>query len=100
MNSIHQFHLAKLLFYLTLGEITVAQPLDYETVKEYALSVQASDGGTPSLSSSTVIKINVNDANDNRPTFVQPGYEYAMREDIPVNTTVLQVSFLFYQSRV
>jgi len=69
----------------------VARALDYETMKEYMITVEARDGGTPSLSSSAVVKLVVVDANDNRPVFVHSNYTAVAREDVAVNTSLLQV---------
>ena len=69
----------------------VAQTLDYETVNEYIVTVVARDGGTPSLSSSAVVRIHVVDANDNKPVFAQSNYTAYVREDIAVNASLLQV---------
>jgi len=70
----------------------VARALDYETVKEYIIAIEACDGGTPSLSSTAVVKILVLDANDNRPVFSRSNYTAVVREDVTVNTSLLQVS--------
>ena len=69
----------------------MARALDYETVKEYIITVEAHDGGTPSLSSSAVVKVLVVDANDNRPVFARSNYTAVVREDVAVNTSLLQV---------
>jgi hypothetical protein len=53
--------------------------------------VEASDGGTPSLTGTAVVKIDVADANDNRPIFVQQEYQAVVREDVAVNMGLLQV---------
>jgi len=75
-----------------LGSLVVTRALDYETVKEYIITVEARDGGTPSLSSTCVVKVLVVDANDNRPMFTQPSYTAVVREDVALNTSLLQVS--------
>jgi len=69
----------------------VMRALDYETVREYIITVEARDGGTPSLSSTCVVRVLIVDANDNRPTFTQPNYTAIVREDVAVNTSLLQV---------
>ena len=69
----------------------VKRALDYETVREYIITVEARDGGTPSLSSSCVVRVLIVDANDNRPTFTRPNYTAVVREDVAVNTSLLQV---------
>ncbi|MBX9852717.1 MAG: cadherin domain-containing protein [Cytophagaceae bacterium] len=42
------------------GQITVAGSLDYENIASYALTVQVTDNGTPALSSSATVTININ----------------------------------------
>lgn len=72
----------------------VKKALDYETAKEYLLTVQANDGGTPSLSNHCSVNVSVIDTNDNPPIFVQNAYSVAIREDAQVGDRVLQVSCL------
>ena len=73
------------------GIISLHQPLDYETLREYVLTIEARDGGTPSLSSTAAVKINVTDANDNMPNFSQEQYQVTLKENIPVNSMVIEV---------
>ena len=56
------------------GTLTIASSLDRETTASYNLTVQATDGGSPSLSSSTSVVIIVSDVNDNAPVFTQSTY--------------------------
>ncbi|NXN08681.1 PCDG2 protein, partial [Indicator maculatus] len=76
--------------------VVTTRELDREEVSEYNLTVRAADGGSPSLWSSTVLAlrlcINVTDANDNAPVFVQNRYRASLREDAPPGSTVLNVS--------
>jgi len=74
--------------------VLVARALDYETVKEYIITVEACDGGIPSLSSTAVVTVLLVDANDNRPVFTQSNYTAFVREDVAINTSLLQVSGL------
>ena len=46
------------------GEITVAAPLDHENLAVYNLTVSVSDDGTPSLSDTASITVNVDDLNE------------------------------------
>jgi Raf kinase inhibitor-like YbhB/YbcL family protein len=46
------------------GTLTVVGALDYETKSSYALTVQVTDNGTPSLSTPATVTIGVNDVND------------------------------------
>ena len=68
------------------------QPLDYEAVKEYVLTVQATDGGTPSLSNTAVVRFNITDTNDNPPIFSEPTHSASVREDAQVQHNIVQVS--------
>uniref|UniRef100_A0A7N5K652 Dachsous cadherin-related 2 n=1 Tax=Ailuropoda melanoleuca TaxID=9646 RepID=A0A7N5K652_AILME len=52
------------------GVITANALLDYELTSSYSLTVQATDKGMPRLSSTSVIKIQVTDINDNAPAFL------------------------------
>ncbi|XP_045495363.1 protein dachsous [Colias croceus] len=55
------------------GTLTLMSPLDYETLKEYWLVVEAVDQATnltERISTSATVHVMVTDANDNTPTFV------------------------------
>ncbi|KAG8439037.1 hypothetical protein GDO86_005291, partial [Hymenochirus boettgeri] len=54
------------------GVIYAQRPFDYEQDKEFQIQVMAKDSGSPSLNSSTVVKIHVIDQNDNSPTILYP----------------------------
>ncbi|KAF7695857.1 cadherin-like protein 26 [Silurus meridionalis] len=45
---------------------------DYDKVKEYKLLVEAKDHGTPSLSSTTTVNIQITDSNTHPPVFTAP----------------------------
>uniref|UniRef100_A0A5S6QP45 Uncharacterized protein n=1 Tax=Trichuris muris TaxID=70415 RepID=A0A5S6QP45_TRIMR len=51
------------------GCLTLIKPLDFEKVRNYSVEIVASDGGSPSLSSSTLVEVLVSDVNDNAPIF-------------------------------
>ncbi|XP_030000830.1 protocadherin gamma-A6-like [Sphaeramia orbicularis] len=65
--------------------------LDREIEPEYNISIVATDGGSPSLSSVKVIQVAVNDINDNPPTFMQNDYIANILENQPVGTFVMKV---------
>ncbi|XP_073424167.1 protocadherin alpha-4-like isoform X6 [Dendrobates tinctorius] len=50
--------------------LTVKGPLDREMKDEYEVTITARDEGSPSLSTSKNLKIDISDANDNAPRFV------------------------------
>lgn len=57
------------------GQLSLNQQLDYETINEFEVQVEASDGGQPSLSSETLVIVRVEDVNDNPPEFSQAAYD-------------------------
>ncbi|XP_061537153.1 protocadherin Fat 3a isoform X3 [Phycodurus eques] len=73
------------------GAIIVAQSLDYETCRDYFLTVEAQDGGTPPLSAITTVKINVTDVNDNAPMFSRDLYTTVVSEDATIGESVVQL---------
>nr|XP_015831508.2 protocadherin Fat 3a isoform X4 [Nothobranchius furzeri] len=85
-NDHRKFHIHPLT-----GSILVAQPLDFETCRDYFLTVEARDGGTPTLSAITTVNINLTDVNDNAPMFSQDVYSAVVSEDATVGEFVLKV---------
>ncbi|XP_077122299.1 protocadherin gamma-B5-like isoform X27 [Ranitomeya variabilis] len=73
-------------------ELILEKPLDRETKNKHELILTASDGGNPVQTGTALINIIINDINDNLPTFTQDVYKVSVRENIPVNSTILQVS--------
>ncbi|VDD74274.1 unnamed protein product [Mesocestoides corti] len=53
-----------------MGELYLTSALDYEHTPRFFLTIEAKDGGSPPLSSTTIATINVIDVNDNRPYFI------------------------------
>ncbi|XP_073429603.1 cadherin EGF LAG seven-pass G-type receptor 1 isoform X2 [Dendrobates tinctorius] len=74
------------------GTITSLIELDYEDQASYTLAVTAKDNGIPQKSDTTYVEIQILDANDNSPQFVRDRYQGAVFEDVPVSTSVLQIS--------
>ena len=73
------------------GVITVRSKLDRETRAQYTLTVTAEDGGNPSLVTTCIAKVTVNDVNDNGPTFARGTFAGSIREDASPGSRVLQV---------
>lgn len=72
------------------GEL-VANSLDRELRPRYHLTITAMDGGNPVMKNSCNITVLVEDQNDNDPKFDLSKYSATIPEDIPVDTSVLQV---------
>uniref|UniRef100_A0A8C4NQV8 FAT atypical cadherin 3a n=1 Tax=Dicentrarchus labrax TaxID=13489 RepID=A0A8C4NQV8_DICLA len=85
-NEHGKFHIHPLT-----GAILVAHPLDYETCRDYFLTVEARDGGMPPLSAITTVNINLTDVNDNAPMFSCDLYTAVLSEDATIGESVVQV---------
>ena len=70
------------------GIVRTSRPLDRETVPFYELVALAVDRGTPTLSSTIPIVIDVTDINDNPPIFNSDQLEYYIKENSPVGSVV------------
>uniref|UniRef100_A0A8C1LKF2 Protocadherin 9 n=1 Tax=Cyprinus carpio TaxID=7962 RepID=A0A8C1LKF2_CYPCA len=55
--------------------------LDYEGTKEYIFKIVASDSGKPSLNQTALVRVRLEDENDNPPIFTQPVIELAVMEN-------------------
>ncbi|KAB1280743.1 Protocadherin alpha-2 [Camelus dromedarius] len=66
--------------------------LDRESVANYELVVTARDGGSPSLSATASVSVDVSDVNDNAPTFAQPEYTVFVKENNPPGCHIFTVS--------
>ncbi|XP_058398355.1 protocadherin alpha-11-like [Diceros bicornis minor] len=66
--------------------------LDHESVSVYKLVVTAQDGGSPSLSATASVSVEVADVNDNAPAFAQPEYTVFVKENNPPGCHIFTVS--------
>ena len=66
--------------------------LDREKTDFYQIQVVAIDGGVPPRTGSLLLNITVTDTNDNSPEFTNTEYNITVKEDIPINSTILQVT--------
>ncbi|XP_035009704.1 protocadherin Fat 3a isoform X4 [Hippoglossus stenolepis] len=85
-NEHGRFHIHPLT-----GAILIAQSLDYETCRDYFLTVEACDGGTPPLSAISTVNINLTDVNDNAPMFNHDVYSAVVSEDANIGESVVQL---------
>ncbi|XP_064208725.1 protocadherin-16 isoform X3 [Anguilla rostrata] len=74
------------------GIITTAAQLDYETDPRPSVTVVATDGGRPPLSSTAVVKVVLQDVNDNQPVFGSDSYNVSIKEDTSPGTCFLEVT--------
>lgn len=73
------------------GIVTLAKPLDRELRAMYNLTVQATDQGTPVMSSIASLIVNVQDINDNPPEFTKKYYSAVVPEIYAIGTDVVRV---------
>ncbi|XP_048187566.1 protocadherin gamma-A3-like [Perognathus longimembris pacificus] len=72
--------------------LVTAGSLDREQVSQYNISLRATDGGTPPLSTETRITLQVTDINDNPPTFTPASYSAYIPENNPRGASVFCVT--------
>jgi hypothetical protein len=66
--------------------------LDRETRDVIQLTVTAVDAGSPQLTGTIGVTINVEDVNDNPPTFPTSAILANVRENLPVGTKIRRIS--------
>ncbi|XP_062044946.1 protocadherin gamma-B2 isoform X15 [Lepus europaeus] len=66
--------------------------LDREQTPEYNVTIIATDGGQPPLSSSSTVTLRIGDVNDNAPVFQQAAYVVHVPENNPPGASIAQVS--------
>lgn len=61
--------------------LVVSGPLDRERVAAYNITVTATDGGIPPLTSQRTLQIEISDINDNPPSFLKDSYSIYIQEN-------------------
>ncbi|XP_047462295.1 LOW QUALITY PROTEIN: protocadherin-16-like [Mugil cephalus] len=74
------------------GIITTATALDFESEPAPSVTVVATDGGRPPMSSTAKVDIVLQDVNDNTPVFSSSFYNASIKENTPAGTCFLEVS--------
>ncbi|CAH2077043.1 unnamed protein product, partial [Iphiclides podalirius] len=74
------------------GWVYLTKPLDRETMAKHKMSIIATDNGIPPLSASASLVVNVVDANDNDPAFMQTAYEFQVEENHKAGAYVGKIS--------
>ena len=70
----------------------IPNTLDFERTDNESFVLQATDGGSPPLSTNVTIKVNVIDCNDNNPMLSPAVIEISLSEDTQVSTVVANFS--------
>lgn len=74
------------------GTLSLVKRVDYEKRRTYELVISATDMGSPPLSSNLTLRIDVQDHNDNPPVFEKAESVVSVKEDLPVNSQLLQLT--------
>nr|XP_012416963.1 PREDICTED: protocadherin alpha-C2 isoform X3 [Odobenus rosmarus divergens]XP_025708074.1 protocadherin alpha-C2 isoform X3 [Callorhinus ursinus] len=61
--------------------LVVSGPLDRERLAAYNITVTATDGGVPQLTSQRTLQVEISDINDNPPSFLQDSYSIYIEEN-------------------
>ena len=76
----------------TVGVVSPNVVLDYESVKQYNLEIEVSDGGSPPNTLAVTVHITVNPVNEYDPVIANSSYILAIDEDQEIGSNVLTVS--------
>ena len=87
----HNTSLFEIITTSGVGVVTVAGKLDRESEPTHVLEVTVYDSGTPPHNASTLLTIELQDANDNPPIFEQSSYEFTLQENSPPRTLIGRV---------
>uniref|UniRef100_A0A8C5MIE0 Cadherin domain-containing protein n=1 Tax=Leptobrachium leishanense TaxID=445787 RepID=A0A8C5MIE0_9ANUR len=71
------------------GDIYAQRTFDYEQLKEFQVQITVRDSGSPTLNSSTMLRVYIIDQNDNAPTILYPSTDIdgsAMFEMVPLSS--------------
>uniref|UniRef100_A0A3Q3WF66 Protocadherin-16 n=1 Tax=Mola mola TaxID=94237 RepID=A0A3Q3WF66_MOLML len=74
------------------GSLSIMKALDREEKDVFNLTIVAEDHGTPQLSASQVLSVQVIDVNDEAPVFTRAEFEAQVMENQGPGTTVLKVT--------
>uniref|UniRef100_A0A8C3A2M2 Protocadherin-12 n=1 Tax=Cyclopterus lumpus TaxID=8103 RepID=A0A8C3A2M2_CYCLU len=73
------------------AELVVIKELDREVQATFDLTLVAWDKGNPPRSGSTLVRVNIQDSNDNSPTFEDSTPTVELSEDTARGTTIIQL---------
>ncbi|XP_043285422.1 protocadherin-like wing polarity protein stan [Venturia canescens] len=70
------------------GTLVLRKPLDYEVLSNFSVGIRAQDQGNPPQSSVTTLFVNVVDADDQNPAFLNDQYKIIIPHDAKLNTVL------------
>lgn len=73
------------------AELVIIKELDREVQDFFDLTLVAWDKGNPPRSGSTLVRVNIQDSNDNSPTFEDSSPTVTLSEDTPIGTTIIDL---------
>ena len=79
------------ILHISAGKVTLLEPLDYELVRKYNLTIQALDQGQPSQSTIHNVKVTVEDMYDFVPKCEPEIIEKTVKSSVPISTEIAQV---------
>ncbi|XP_063733003.1 protocadherin alpha-13-like [Eleginops maclovinus] len=78
--------------YKNYYSLVVDGALDREGCSVYNVTIKAADAGTPPISSTTIITVQVSDVNDNAPGFLEPVIHIYVKENSPVGACIYKIT--------
>eukprot|EP00066_Takifugu_rubripes_P019595 XP_011608861.1 PREDICTED: protocadherin alpha-2-like [Takifugu rubripes] len=78
--------------YKSYYSLVVDGLLDRETISQYDVTIVATDEGTPPLSSTAVISVQISDVNDNAPRFMDENLNIYIKENSRVGDIITRAS--------
>ncbi|KAK2904141.1 hypothetical protein Q8A73_010798 [Channa argus] len=78
--------------YKNYYSLVVDGALDREECSFYNVTIVASDEGSPRLSSTRVITVQVSDVNDNAPRFLKPSFDIYVNENGPIGARICTIT--------
>ena len=76
----------------TTGYVYLQTSLNYESVKSYNITVVCTDGGSPQLSDSSTLLVQVSGINEHYPQFTMESYSFATSEKAALSSVVGSVN--------
>eukprot|EP00795_Rhopilema_esculentum_P000635 gene635-10339_t len=73
------------------GKIWLTGNVDYESIQTFILDVKATDYGTPKLSKTVPVFVNIADVNDNCPIFLKKDYIVSVEENLQAGVLAVGV---------